>query len=280
MKNFLALIAIFLFIIGCGESVENNNSEEALHSEEYQDEEVIEDANAHESEWTEVLVCNIGIYQEIAVMVLNYYPPNSNDIANVDGYYFYVKHQKDLDLEGTEEILYQNVYLTEYYKGEETGYMEFNLREEAAINYWAPSPGSDDHQEFNAKRILEGTPDEYNVALQKYNFERQHSVGQYNSETNEFDPEDVTDELHACLINDTYLVFDYHVIRTNFHLGSISGIAELQEDGNYVWIGEEDFQLTFTFEKNSILITEDNYIEMYYGGANVHFDGVLDQIND
>ncbi len=44
---------------------------------------------------------------------------------------------------------------------------------------------------------------------------------------------------------DDKMVFDYSVVRTNFHMGSASGMALKNAEGNYIWNGEEGCELTF-----------------------------------
>jgi len=58
-------------------------------------------------------------------MVLNWDGPNEGGTSEIEGYYFYVRHQKNIDLKGFSDSRTRGIYLKESYKGKPTGYMEF-----------------------------------------------------------------------------------------------------------------------------------------------------------
>ena len=88
---------------------------------------------------------------------------------------------------------------------------------------------------------------------------------------------EVSDVMSTTLINDEYLVFEYDVLRTNYHTGGIEGTATRKAPNAYYFEGDEGCKLTITTGKNEITVEDDNTCG-YYGGANVYFSGTLKKI--
>ena len=129
MKNLIFSFSICLIFISCQESIEDENEAIVEPTQVFEDEENLYTENElgdeFDIDYTQVISAQIGIYQEEALMVVKHYPENENSEIQIEGYYFYVKNQKNLDLEGIYDPIEKRYFLTESYKGEITGYMEF-----------------------------------------------------------------------------------------------------------------------------------------------------------
>ena len=136
-------------------------------------------------------------------MVLHWGEQDENRSYPISGYYYYVRHQKRLDLNGYSEPSTRGIYLTESYKGKESGYMEFaqdaHIQPWDGENYWAPSKGSDDKQDFYSEDLFFQEPEEANLAIQMDQYRYPHGIQVYNGET--WDDEEVTDELNWMIVN-------------------------------------------------------------------------------
>jgi hypothetical protein len=226
----------------------------------------------------EVLVCNIGQYQDIAVMVLNHYSDDGMGAEPIDGYYFYLKHHKNLDLKG--QMAFHPYYysLNEYYKGKQSGFMEFTRSKDDETDvynsYWTTNRTNGTGQKFNKVSLINTSEENHYVSVVNGRYAKKHQVMDMTMPEGE-NLTDVEDQLNMTLINDEYLVFDYSVTRTNYHLGSIEGIAYLQADDSFLFEGEEGCQLTFKLDGNEIEAIDDDNSCDYYGGANVYFSGAL-----
>ena len=229
----------------------------------------------------EVLVCNIGQYQDIAVMVLNHYSDDGMGAEPIDGYYFYLKHHKNLDLKGQMSFHPYYYSLNEYYKGKQSGFMEFTRSKEEEtkdyISYWTTNRTNGERQEFNRVSLIKTGKEDQEISIENGRYENKHQVMDMSMPEGE-NISEVEDEMNITLINEEYLVFQYSVIKTNFHLGSIEGIAYLQPDDTYLYEGEEGCQLSLKLDGNSIEAIDDENTCSYYGGANVYFGGTLTKV--
>mgnify|MGYP007077385884 CR=1 FL=1 len=278
MKNTLFILSSILVLASCtapekeetGQIMEYAGDEEdstGIESvEEYDDE------DEFETKYTQVIEANIGLYQELAIMVLKEQGENKDGTINITGYYFYVKHQKNLDLDGVKDPVSGKYVLTESYKGETTGYMEF-IPGVADESFWAPASDTEDEQALNAKKLTGGDPYEMTMIINHNTYEYEHEIQMYNGE--DWDNESVTDVLKVTWINEEYMAFDLNVIRNNAHLGSVNGVAkvtgdkaEFNKDAESEW---EICQLEFDITEKDITVIEKDCSAWH--GANAYFDG-------
>jgi hypothetical protein len=220
-----------------------------------------------------ILMCHVGMYQDVCVMVLNKHKANADHIEAVEGYYFYLKHQKNLDLKGQLDLNTNVFALNEYYKGKQSGYMEFNLTDKSE-NFWTTNRTNGERQQLNAKLLVTSATAESNDMVNA-RYENQHLVMDMSMPEGE-NTEMAVDNFNATFINDDYLVFEYDVIRTNYHLGGIDGLAKKTKPNQYVFKGEEGCVLTINKTGKQLIIEDEGC--GYYGGANVYFSGTLNQV--
>lgn len=251
-----------------GQIMEYAGDEDSLSDEV---EEIADDENEFETKYTQVIEANIGLYQELAIMVLKEQGENEDGTINITGYYFYVKHQKNLDLEGVKDPISGKYVLTESYKGETSGYMEFipGVEDES---FWTPANDTRDEQELNAKKLLGGDPYEMTLAINHETYQYEHELQIYNG--TDWDTDTATDELKVTWINEEFMAFDLNVTRRNSHLGSVKGVAKVAGDkAEYVREGEWDAcQLDFDLS-NENEISVDEIDCSGWHGANATFDG-------
>lgn len=280
------LVFFIVFQISCQSPSENDSGDEHLIEEMVSDSfvneelgeiseelELLPDASFATAYESKILMCNVGMYQDVCVMVLNKYAATADQIEGLEGYYFYLKHHKNLDLKGQLD-LNTNVYaLNEYYKGKQSGYMEFSLNDQSE-NFWTTNRTNGERQELNAKLLVTSATAESN-AIVNARYENEHMVMDMSMPEGE-NTEMVVDNFNATFINDDYLVFEYDVIRTNFHLGGIDGLAKKTKPNQYVFKGEEGCVLTINKSGKQLIIEDDGC--GYFGGANVYFSGTLNQV--
>jgi hypothetical protein len=271
-------VAVLCILVSCTDS-KPEKSEEHSEEDKIQISPIIQQQSTVEEDeeppfkpifskqYAKVFSCHIGLYQQQCLMVL-YFNRNGNHYdADVIGEYFYVKHQKRLDLEGDYENERSRVYLTESYKGEQSGVMFFCIAAPNEDDFWAVNEESN-HEKLTAKLLFDFDPTKEEVVIKHERYESRHQV---HSDTDE--EQYATDELKISWINDQYLGFYYHVVNFSQNLGTVSGIAKVQDDGSAIWEDENGFQLTFTFSKNQAHVKSSNYEEMTYGGFGVTFGG-------
>jgi hypothetical protein len=284
MNKLTLLIALGLVLFSCGEPqkeegeiLEYDGEEITEESMDYYMEEEEEEGDFEGIESKHVLFCQIGMYQDAALMVLDWKDRDENGIHPITGYYFYVKNQKNLDLEGYSEPSTRGIYLTESWKGKETGYMEFAQDDWDGENFWAPSKESTDRQEFNSQDLIFTDPMDANIALQYDMFTDEHGITIYMGEEEGEVEEMVTDELNWVIVNEEFFAFDISVTGRNAHTGAANGLANIQGD-KAIWIAPDDDQgckLTFDLSnrEKEISVTEDNCT--YYHGFHASFDATF-----
>lgn len=288
MRNFLSLTFLSVFIISCSDTSEtldaaadNETEVDSLTLVDENGESFEEDDQDFEGvESKHVLFCKVGIYEEPAIMVLDWGESDGNGFSSITGYYYYLKHGKNLDLEGYSESSTRGIYLTESYKGKQSGYMEFaqdaHIQPWDEENFWATSMNSDDHQDFYSEDILFQDPMEANIALTNEHYYYEHEVMMFDAEE-EYTME-VTNELHISTINDEFLAFKIYVVCANGHQGEVSGLAKIEGDKAYYDNGLEDdwevCKLTFDLSKEDEISVEEIRCQAYHG-ARAYFDGTF-----
>lgn len=279
----LYFLTLLLFVFSCGSPEKEAEGEILEYSDEFTEEskedlyEEAEDGDFEGVDMKHVLFCRIGLYQKPAIMVLNWMEEDENGVFPIEGFYFYVSHQKNLDLKGYSEPSTRGIYLTESYKGKETGYMQFaqdaHLQPWDGENYWSPEKGSADKQAFYSEDLIATDPMETNIALQYDKFTNPHSISIYEGGEAGFSSEEVIDELNWVIINDEHFAFDIHTMGNNAHMGSANGLTKIKGD-KAIWISDTEDQCKLTFDlsnyEKEISVTEENC--EYYHGMNASFD--------
>lgn len=281
MKQLFYPLIFSILLVSCtGSEAEQNDTNETNESTDNDTTTAVSD-NSNEEEYSvdfqRIVSAKIGTYQEQAILVLKESPINNQGVITVDGYYFYVKHQKFLDLQGTftpKTGLYQ---LTESYKGEETGYMEFVIGN-AEHSFWAPSPSSEDQQELHSELLDRGSADDMNIAIEFGEYGYEHEIMFYNGDGT--DDGLVTDALKVAIINDEFLAFFIDVTGTNGHVGSVSGVAKITGDKARFSQGEEEWEICdieFDLSEEDQIIVIEHSCDGWHG-AYASFDGVFSKI--
>ncbi|MFT4600509.1 MAG: hypothetical protein ACI857_000683 [Arenicella sp.] len=216
--------------------------------------------------------CNVGIYQEPALMIIEEEVTDEingdGDYAEVKGYYYYVKNQKNLDVEGGLDIINGQYMLSESYKGKSSGYMQFSTND-FGKDFWSVSKDDKDQQEFNFHKIEPKDEEARSFTIKKQKYVDKHQVQDMSLEEEVF--EEVEDKLAMVFIDDDKMIFDYSVVRGNFHTGGADGMAYKNTDGNYIFNGEEGCELTFVVGEDNVEVSENNC--GYYHGARARLDG-------
>lgn len=277
MKHIFYLLIAVVFLPDCsppekeqeGQIMEYAGEEDNTEEDEPAPENE-SDEEEFETKWTQVVEANIGTSGELAIMILKEQAQNEEGLIEITGYYFYVAHQKNLDLKGTKDPKTGKYILTESYKGKTSGYMEF-ITGKPDQSFWAPSKGGE-KQDMSAKNLTGGDPYEMTLTLNHGNYIYEHEVTMMTGEENWNN----TDELKVTFINDDYMAFDINVVRTNAHLGAVSGIARVSEDKARYLVDEDDefsiCDISFDLsQKNEITVVENNCT--IWHGAYATFDG-------
>jgi len=287
MHKILFFLLISFLIISCSAEEESDAStdeevevENVADTDELDETEDDGDEDFEGVETKHILFCKIGIYQEPAIMSLDWGHSDENGVSNIKGYYYYLKHGKYLDLEGYSESKTRGIYLTESYKGKESGYMEFaqdaHIQPWDGENYWATSKANTVHQEFYSEDILFQDPMEANIALTNEHYYFDHEVMMFDAQ--EEYTMAVTNELHVSRINEEYFAFKLYVVCTNGHQGGVDGLAKIE--GNKAYFDNESSdewdvcKLTFDLSVADEITVEELECQAYHG-ARAYFDGTL-----
>lgn len=274
-RLFLFLLSSWLVACTSEKSIaENPEKTETPPDSVHVTENPLEETKEEDPEFTTIHAARIGTYQELAILVLKWYPLDENGIHPIDGHYFYVKHQKRLELEGYSEPRTRRIYLTESYKGKKTGYIEFTQDDVENESFWAPNKESKDRQDFKCYDLDSGDPLEMTVALNHEKYEDKHEVTGLG-EPDQY--ETVTNELLVTRINDEYLAFYIQVIGDYAHVGTVQGVARIEGDQAIFDNRDklnEGCELNFDLsEKNKIKVKEVDCADFH--GARVTFDGLF-----
>lgn len=212
----------------------------------------------------------IGLYEQHVVVSLSL-----SDDNTVTGTYFYDKHQKHLNLNGSYDPKSGNYNLTESYKNKQTGLLQFKNFNGELIGLWKKGSKDTEPQEIKLKLLYAAGNTQPKIEFSKY--EMKHEITLYNGQTE--DIEKVTDQLNVATINKEFKSFSYSITRRNGHMGSADGIIRMDKNsakqvGHFY--GESNCDLAFTFTDKSVDI-EENDCE-YYHGANAYMDGSLSKV--
>ena len=225
---------------------------------------------------TQVLSAEVGLYTSAAIIVLNWYPTDTNGMLPVDGYYFYTEHQENIDLNGQYDPTSKKLKLTESVKDKETGKMVMAFG--AGKSYWAPPEDPSDKQTLNWNYLFSDHPKEIDLQIEHTLYKYIHTIEFYNG-GEAFDTATVEDELYISYLNDELFAFDLSVVRANTHMGHVAGVA--QKKGDVATFntgrGPDQCELEFKFKDagEEIKITEISC--QAYHGALAYFDGTYNR---
>ena len=256
------LVVIFSSCTSEPTSEEGTASEEHTVHEETPKNLTEEPENNVETVWG-VYQGTLGVYDQHVVMQLSI---TGNE---VQGSYFYSKHQKSLNLKGAYDAESGLMQVTESYKGKTTGYLEFTLSRGEIVGKWMKKEGAEDKEDFSA-RLIGVDKNEYEPVHEHYL--NKHEISIYNVE--EGDVEEVVDVLKINKIGGGYFSFYYSVIGTNAHLGNIEGFGEIGDDEIGIFRDDEACELEFTFSKNTVEVHETGDCQLYRG-YRAYFGGIL-----
>lgn len=263
------ILFLALALIGCSENPENtaptSNDEDSAETSADEAEKIpVVEETAAERIWG-VYSGKLGLYQQEVVMELII---SGNQVS---GSYFYAKHQKTLQLDGTYDKNTQKFLVTESYKGNPTGYMEFTLTKGDLVGSWMKKAGSKEKEDFHAALL---PIDEKNFKAVHSTYEYKHQMQVYNA-TEEADVEMVTDVLKVSQLGEGLFAFYYNVIGGTGHLGSMDGLGETRDGISIFEV--DDCALQFDFSAKAAVVKETGDCQ-YYRGARVYFEGSLKKV--
>jgi len=267
--SLLGIILFFAFAIAsCSETPDNTSP---TPSDEPSTETVSEtteanetsDENTEERVWG-VYAGKLGLYEQEVAMELII---TGNKVS---GSYFYAKHQKALELNGTYDDSSQKFKVTESYKGKTTGYMEFTLLKGELNGYWMKRAGSKEKEDFQATLL---PVDEKDFKVVHSVYENEHEMSIYNAEDSEV--ETVTDVLKVSQLGKGLFTFYYSVVGGTGHLGNIDGLGETQNGKSTFELDECALQFVFNSKGAEVHETGDC---QDYRGARAYFEGSLKKI--
>ena len=170
-----------------------------------------------------IAVAQFGIYKSVAVLNLEPQAVASNkDRVPIKGSYYYVKHAKEIHLEGYLEKRTRRIVMEELYQGKSTGHFQFS-GDDRGKNYWL-SPGSTEKDEAI---LIHMFPYDSSIGGKDIASMRFNSIIKVRDHTK---PEDAPhyereNRVWACKLPDNSLAFQIYVIGEDFHFGRLNGIA-------------------------------------------------------
>lgn len=267
-KTLLLISALFIIISSCTSENKNERTEEMISNSK----EVIIDEKDEPLSPPEVPVNEnwlvyegvIGDYYQHVVLALTMREENT-----VAGTYYYDKHQKILDLNGTynsESGVYE---LKESYKGKVTGYLTFKNVNGNLSGKWKAKKSSIEMQQLELNLLSKKTGSIPTVEFSKY--KNEHTVFMYTPDGEE--EMDVIDRLKIAKIDEDNSSFSYNVTGANGHMGSADGIIKMDNQTTGHFYGEDNCDLEFKFSKKGVEIIEHDC--QYYHGARAYLDNEL-----
>lgn len=207
----------------------------------------------------------IGLYGEDVLMEIN------QDELTLSGRYWYLKHGRQISIEGAASAKSSEWQLTESLNNVVTGYMTLQLENGTLTGQWYAPGKKSELQKVVMRKVL--TSDTGQIQPKFEDFSRSKVITMYNSDTDEATEDDVSDDIRLVRIGE-YVLFQYFVIGPNAHVGHINGLAKFKSKNKAIFTGEEGCQLSLDFSKNEVIIREDTSCS-YYRGMRAHFDGTL-----
>lgn len=210
---------------------------------------------------------NLGLYESTVMIDLKIQD------GIVTGRYFYARHQKFLNLDGTIDKN-GTIKLKESYKGKTTGYFNLSTQKSEWKGTWSAKKDFSDPQNFKGKIVEAIEEASYTPKFER--FKNDHTISVYNSEIQDGEQYDVTDDLMVNRISPTMITFYYHVTGVNGHIGSIEGVAHKNDNGIWIFKGEDNCTLTLEISDKEAIIEEDQC--QYYRGARAYFDNTMKRV--
>ncbi|GAB5417985.1 MAG: hypothetical protein Crog4KO_14380 [Crocinitomicaceae bacterium] len=209
----------------------------------------------------------IGLYGEDVLMEIN------QEELELTGRYWYLKHGKQIALEGVASAKSGEWQLKESVKNVVTGNMTLQWKDGKLTGQWYAPGRKSELQEVALEKVFtsENGPIQPNFETYK----NTKTITIYNGETDE--EQEASDDIRLVRIGD-HVLFQYFVIGTNAHVGHINGLAKMQGKNKAVFSGEEGCQLSLNFENNAVTILEDEDCS-YYRGMRAYFEGTLKKVN-
>lgn len=268
-QTYYALLLFFVFA-SCQQEVKTeenkqvkDNAEQELSSES---EIVANDIEEDETPRTfDYYAGTIGLYGEDVLMEIN-----QNELT-LSGRYWYLKHGRQIAIQGEASAKSSEWQLTESLKNVVTGYMTLQLENGALTGQWYAPGKKSELQEVVMKKVF--TSDNGQIQPEFEDFSRSKVITMYNGDKDEVTEEDASDDIRLVRIGD-YVLFQYFVIGANAHVGHINGLAKFESKTKAIFKGEEECQLSLDFNGNEVTIREDENCS-YYRGMRAYFDGTL-----
>jgi len=278
MMNHLYTVSTFLFglvlFYSCASSDAKEKDVTLNHSDDISESVAITDSSANRTPVQSPIIWNvyqgnIGLYESHVVMEF------AINGADVQGSYFYTKHQKTLTLKGNVDTLNNQIILEESYKGKTTGYIRFAMNNSELKGSWSKTKAFEEDENFSASKMNLIGIRRNNFSTEFNRFEYLHEISFFNGEEDEL--METTDQLIINNINDQYISFHYDVTGKNAHLGNIEGIAKVDESGTWFYSDDEKCKLKFHLDDQSVRVEVIGDCSTY-GGYHAHFGGKLNKV--
>ncbi len=269
MKRYYYTFLLVFIFTSCQQEApsEKNEKNTDAPKEHSEGEQSILNEQPEETGTYDYFAGTIGLYGEDVLMEVN------QDERELTGRYWYLKHGKQIALEGTASAKSGEWQLTESVKNVVTGNMTLQLNDAVLTGQWYAPGRKSELQEVTMKKVFTSQNGPIEPAFETY--ENSKTITVYNGETDE--EQEASDDIRLVRIGE-YVLFQYFVIGTNAHVGHINGLAKMQGNDKAVFSGEEGCQLSLNFEKNAITILEDEDCS-YYRGMRAYFEGTLKKVN-
>ena len=179
-----------------------------------------------------IAVAQFGIYKSVAVLKLEPQGVSSDsDRVPIKGSYYYVRHAKEIHLEGYLEKRPRRLVMKESYNGESTGHFQFSA-DDGGGNYWSPPESTREDDAI----FITGEDDAVLIHVFSYD----SSIGEKDIASMRFTsivkvrdytlPEDAPryereNRVWACKLPDNSIAFEIYVIGQDWHFGELKGIA-------------------------------------------------------
>ncbi len=263
MKLLYTLLATLLFV-SCQQNEGAEESNDPKKDKVEQGDTPSQEENQEETPKAyDYYAGTIGLYGEDVLVEVN------TDDNTITGRYWYLKHGRQIQLEGTTSAKGNEWQVKETVKNVVTGEMTLELDGDNLSGQWYAPGKESDLQEVSLTKVHHTENGKFEPNFETYSFTKTITI--YNGETDE--EEEATDDIKLVRIGD-YVLFQYFVLGTNAHVGHINGLAKMASKNKAIYKGEEGCELSITFDGNEVLVLEEEDCS-YYRGMRAYFGGTL-----
>ncbi|MCR9173608.1 MAG: hypothetical protein NXI10_13990 [bacterium] len=264
--KFTYSLLLLLLLFSCQDENNDKNSESNKVESPSQDQESatqVESDEETELKSFDYYAGTIGLYGEDVLVEIN------TDKNEITGRYWYLKHGRQIQLNGTTSAKGNEWQMTESVKNVVTGHMTLEKNGDQLSGQWYAPGKESDIQEVELQKVYSSENGKITPNFETYLYSKTISI--YNGEEDE--EETASDELRLVRIGD-YVLFQYFVIGHNAHVGHINGLAKMVSKNKAIFKGEEGCELSLTFDGKTVTALEEESCS-YYRGMRAYFSGTL-----